>query len=248
MKKIGIVTGASSGMGREFLLQMAKEYPMLDEIWAIARRTELVDDLKGKVSHSSIRSFMLDMSSKEDLNILEDTLEQEEPQVLVLANAAGVGMSGPFAKQEKQEIQNMVLVNCNALTQVTYMTLPYMIKGSRIYQFASAAGFAPQPNFAVYAATKAYVIRFSEALRAELRKKGIGVTAVCPGPVKTEFLKKAYKHKKMNKVKQLVTATPRNVIKKAIKDGNRNRSLSIYGIPMKVTRVICKVIPESFFR
>ena len=102
-------------------------------------------------------------------------------------NASGYGISGSFEHQTEEDGAGMIHLNCEALTRITYLVLPYLRRGSFIYQMASSAGFAPQPNFTVYAATKAYVKSFSIALRQELSYQGIRVIAVCPGPVKTEF-------------------------------------------------------------
>ena len=140
----------------------------------------------------------------------------------------------------------MIRLNCEALTRVTYLVLPYMSRGSFIYQMASSAGFAPQPNFTVYAATKAYVKSFSIALRQELAGQGIKVTAVCPGPVKTEFFDRAYEQEEMKFYKRFVMADPKKVVSKAIRDARKNKAVSVYGITMKVTRIICKILPGKW--
>ena len=158
-------------------------------------------------------------------------------------NASGYGISGSFEHQTEEDAAGMIHLNCEALTRITYLVLPYLRRGSFIYQMASSAGFAPQPNFTVYAATKAYVKSFSIALRQELSYQGIKVIAVCPGPVKTEFFDRAYEQEEMKFYKKFVMADPKKVVRKAIRDARKNKAVSVYGMTMKVTRVICKLLP-----
>ena len=121
-----------------------------------------------------------------------------------------------------------------------------MARNGRIIQYASSAAFLPQPGFAVYAATKAFVLSYSRALNAELAKKGICVTAVCPGPVKTEFFSIAETTGTMPLYKKLTMADPKKVVKKAIFDSMMGKSVSVYGIPMKMFRLLCKAVPHSW--
>ena len=252
MKKIAIVTGASSGMGREFVRQLAERYPVLDEIWAVARREERLLELQKETGNVRIRAFSLDLKEEESFRNIAECLRRESPGVRILVNGSGIGISGDFMDLSEKEISDMVAVNCGALTKMTYLVLPYMKKGAMIYQFASAAAFSPQPGFAVYAAAKAYVLRFSTALRQELKKKGIRVIAVCPGPVKTEFLEKAYGKQEMSFYKKLVIADCKKVVSRAIEDGKKGRAVSVYGGTMKFLRIISRLLPEEvlagFFR
>ena len=140
----------------------------------------------------------------------------------------------------------MIRLNCEALTRVTYLVLPYVSRGSFIYQMASSAGFAPQPDFTVYAATKAYAKSFSIALRQELSGQEVKVIAVCPGPVKTEFFDRAYEQEEMKFYKKLAMADPKRVVSKAIRDARKNKAVSVYGFTMKTTRIICKILPGKW--
>lgn len=245
MKKIGIVTGASSGMGREFLLRLAEEHPKLEEIWAVARRKEQLELLQREVSGVRIRMFSLDLMEEESFQVIEKALKKEKPWVGVLVNSSGVGYSGLLEELSGKEVSDMVQLNCRALTMMTYLVLPYMKKGGQIYQLASSAAFAPQPGFAVYAASKAYVLRFAAALGQELRPRGIRVISVCPGPVKTEFLDKAYKGQKMPFYKRLFIADSRKVVSRAIRDAKKGKAVSVYGISMKFLRIISRLLPEE---
>ena len=136
----------------------------------------------------------------------------------------------------------MIDINCRALTAVTKLCLPYISSNSRIIELASAAAFMPQPDFAVYAATKAYVLSFSKAINKELKPKKITVTAVCPGPVDTEFFDIAGKNVKL--LKRMVMAKPENVVEQAIKDAALGNELSIYGRTMKLAHVAGRFLPH----
>ena len=133
------------------------------------------------------RCFAIDLTDASQRETLENELAARKPNVKLLVNASGFGKIGTVGNLPLDDETGMVELNCKALCAVTHMVLPYMSENSRILQFASAASFLPQPGFAIYAATKAFVLSYSRALREELRPRRIGVTAVCPGPVKTEF-------------------------------------------------------------
>ena len=163
--KIAVVTGASSGMGREFVQQLGYFYKTLDEIWVIARRRERLEELAEK-SRVPLRIFDGDLQKKKVYKKFCEALKEERPDIRMLVNSAGFGKSGAvteIAGEEFRSQPDMVDLNCRALTRMTLLCLPYMKKGSRIVNLASAAAFCPQPSFAVYAATKAYVLSFSQS-------------------------------------------------------------------------------------
>ena len=243
MRNIALVTGASSGMGKEFVREISKKYKGLDEIWVVARRRERLRELKKEIIGTRVRILPLDLMEEESFERLKMVLAKEQPVVRILVNASGYGISGSFEHQTEEDGAGMIHLNCEALTRITYLVLPYLRRGSFIYQMASSAGFAPQPNFAVYAATKAYVKSFSIALRQELSYQGIKVIAVCPGPVKTEFFDRAYEQEEMKFYKKFAMADSKKVVRKAIRDARKNKAVSVYGMTMKVTRVICKLLP-----
>lgn len=143
---------------------------------------------------------------------------------------------------EKTQLE-MIDTNCKSLTHMTLVCLPYLEKGSRIVNIASAAAFCPQPAFAVYAATKSYVLSFSRALRAELEDREIYVTSVCPGPAKTEFFDIA--GMSANILKKMTMAKPERVVKQALIDAKNKKEVSVYGIAMKTARVLTKIIPHK---
>lgn len=243
--KIAIITGASSGMGREAVFQIADRFSGIDEIWMIARRKGLLEELDGHVP-VKLRSFGLDLTKMEDLNVLKNALLEAQPDVKFLINSAGYGKIGYVGELEMEAESGMIQLNCQALCAVTHLVLPYLSPNSRILQFASSAAFLPQPKFAIYAATKSFVLSYSKALGMELRKKNIYVTAVCPGPVKTEFFDIAETSGEIPLYKRLVMANPRKVVKLALRDSMMGKSISVYGITMKAFHVLSKIVPHDW--
>ena len=263
-KNIIIITGASSGMGKEFAKQMDKKFPNVDEFWLIARRKEALEELAQSMQHPS-RVLSLDLSQKTSRQELRLLLKKEQPKISCLVNSAGYGILGPFNENvNSSDLENvavdsdftdeewmndqtgMVTLNCEALTAMTYLCIPYMKKEGRIIQLASSAAFLPQPKFAVYAATKSYVLSFSRALNEELRKRQIYVTAVCPGPVNTEFFERAEKGSDTLFIKKWIMANPSEVVKKALRDARNRKEVSVYGLIIKGFYFVSKVLPHKW--
>ena len=245
-KKIAIITGASSGMGREFVRQVAKGCRELDEIWVIARRRERLEQLQSKIAECPLRILVADLATMEGIERLRALLEAQRPRVHVLVNAAGYGMIGQVAEMSLGDSTGMIDLNCRGLTAVTQVVLPYVREGGHIIMMASSAAFCPQPKFAVYAASKAYVESYSRALNRELRHRRIRVTAVCPGPVATEFFGKAETYHSVALYKKLTMAKADRVVSQAMKDAAAGKDMSVYGWLMKGFRILCKVLPRSF--
>lgn len=229
---IAIITGASSGMGMEFAGQLDKSLGKTDEIWLLGRNKASLNELAESLRHKA-RAIVIDLSEEKELRQFEEVLTIQKPRITVLVNCAGIGSHKPFPEQSRAEIEAMLQVNILALTRMTEICLPYLRKGSRLLQIASGAAFVPQKNFAVYAASKAYVYSFSRALTQELRERGVQVTTVCPGPVDTPFLDRAYGNaSELNLLKKLTMAEPARVVKKAINDCRRGKKVSVCGLPM----------------
>ena len=248
MKKIAVVTGASSGMGRIFAKEIYRRYVNIEEVWIIARREDLLLELGNEMGMENVYILPLDLTKDEDVEAYRKELEMNDPQVCILVNCAGYGKIGTFEEVGFEHNRGMVRLNCGALTDVTWLTLPYIRKGGQIIQLASSAAFLPQPEFAVYAATKSYVLSLTRALRREVASREITVTAVCPGPVKTEFFQVAETGtgKKMKLVKKFFMASPEKVVWKALKDARNGKEKSVYGFGMKAFEVLAKVLPHRF--
>lgn len=183
--KIAVITGASSGMGKEFVLQLAA-YEKVDEIWAIARRNEALEQLKAQ-STLPVRPVVLDLCQNDSFEEYAAMLQAEKPEVKLLVNAAGFGKFGYSENIPLSDEQRMIDLNCKALLTMTRLTLPYLSAGSRILQLDSLSAFQPVPYITTYGATKAFVLSYSRAMNQELKKKGIRMMAMNPGWVKTEF-------------------------------------------------------------
>lgn len=238
MKRIAIVTGASSGMGRDFVSELIKE-KLVEEIWVIARRKERLETMSRKV-HGKLRVISMDLTQMSSFEKLEAVLAEEKPEIHYLVNAAGAGRMGKIRDIDYHDHAFVIDLNVRGLTCMTCICLPYMKKGSHIIELCSGSAFFPQPGFASYAASKAYALSFTRALRQEVKGKGISVTAVCPGPVKTEFFKAA--GSKIHPAKKRFMAESKDVVKKAMKDAKSGRELSIYGISMKAVHVAGKLV------
>ncbi len=241
--RIAIITGASSGMGRDFARLLAHED--IDELWLIARREERLHKLSEKIG-LRCRTLALDLLDPKSFTLLADCLELENPDVAWLVNAAGYGMIGKVQDISQEEQDKMVMLNCSALTTITRTVLPYMRSGGHIVQFSSASAFMPQPEFAVYAATKAYVLSFSRALNCELRSRKISVTAVCPGPVDTEFLQIAEEHEAVAAYKRFFMGESRRVVRRAFLAAKRKKEVVVPSLSMQMLQAATKILPHKF--
>jgi uncharacterized protein len=185
-----LITGASSGLGEEFARQLA---PYVQSLVLVSRRLDRLDSLKRELeslhSQLTVHVYGADIGREDQRLALVHWLPTQNVKVDFLINNAGFGDRGPFESGDWNKIKSLLDVNISALTHLTHLLLPSMTLGGRaaILNVSSVAGFFPLPNTAVYSATKAYVTSLSEALAIELRPRGITVTALCPGPIDTEF-------------------------------------------------------------
>lgn len=184
---IALITGASSGLGREYVRQLGRD-PKVQEIWAIARRRERLEALQELVP-CPVRPLSLDLTAADSLDQLRQRLETEKPTIRHLVCAAGFGKIGDIAQMDLSDSLGMIDLNCRAAVGVTELCLPYLTRGSRVVELCSTASFQPLPGLGTYAATKAFLQSYAKTLHHELLPKGIHVTAVCPYWVKdTEFI------------------------------------------------------------
>ncbi|MDR3552537.1 MAG: SDR family NAD(P)-dependent oxidoreductase [Clostridia bacterium] len=241
--KIAVVTGASSGIGRAFVLQLDADEPF-DEIWAIALEEDLLGELQKEV-HARIRPFAMDFCNRENLTRYGEALKAVAPDVAVLVNASGFGIFKTFEKTSLDRLFGMVDVNARTMMGMTYLTLPYMRQGGRIYNMGSGSSFQPTPYALIYGATKAFALSFSRGLNVEFRngRRGIRVMAVCPLWVKTNFFKMAVSDKTISYFSKWVEAA--DVVKKALKDMRRGKDVSILGFNMQMQVLGVKLLPAG---
>ena len=245
MKKIIVVTGASSGMGKEFLLQILDKEKNIDEIWAIARREDRLKELKEE--YSKIVPLKLDLTKMEDLLKYKEKLEKEKPNIIILGNCAGFGVFDHSENIPTDIKLNMVDLNVKAPMAMIDYSLPYMEKGSKIMNIVSCAGFQPIPYINDYASTKAFLLSYSRALNKELKYKKIHVLAVTPYWTKTEFFDRAIDDdKKKVVINYNAMYEASEVMKLAIKDLYKKRKdVSCYGFKNRFQRFLTKILPHS---
>ena len=239
---IAVITGASSGMGREFVFALDKE-ERFDEIWVIARRGQRLEELKTKC-RAPIRPLVLDLLKRESLETYGTLLEQERPHIAVLVNAAGFGLFGTFTEMDRDEQLNIIDLNSRALTGMCHLSIPYMSAGSRIYNMGSMSSWQPVPYINVYGASKAYVLSFSRALGVEVKDRGIRVMAVCPGWIKTEFFDHAVHDDTIKYYNRFYM--PEQVVAKALRDMKKGKATSVLGLPERLQVQLVKHLPTSF--
>ena len=239
--KIAVITGASSGMGREFVYAIDKEFD-LDEIWVIARREEKLKEL-GENCRANVRPIALDLTDRESFAVYKGILEAEKPEIQVLVNAAGFGLFGTFTEMDMDRQLDIIDLNDGALTAMCHMSIPYMPESSHIINLASNSSWQPVPYINVYGASKAYVMSFSRALGVELKKQGIHVMAVAPGWIKTEFFDHAVHDDTIKYYDRYYTAE--QVIERAMKDMRKKKTVSILGFPVRMQVRAVKLLPVS---
>ena len=186
--KTAVITGASAGLGLEFVRQLEGAFPEVEQVWLIARSANKLEEAAKLLNKVQVKILPLDLCSESSFAEFSAVLAAEKPDVALLVNNAGCGYLGNVGEGEVAKQTRMVDLNVRALTAVTHSTIPYMTKGGRIINVSSIASFCPNPRMTVYSSTKAYVSSFNRGLSEELKPKGISVTAVCPGPMATEFL------------------------------------------------------------
>ena len=241
---IAIITGASSGMGRQFVLQLSKA-EKFDEIWVIARRKERLEALKSEVD-APIVPVPLDLTLPESYKVYENLLAEKKPQVSVLVNCSGFGKFGTYEQIPLSESLSMIDLNCKALVALTELTLPYMKEGSKIVELDSLSAFQPVPYLNVYGATKAFVLSYSRALNKEVKKRGIRVMAVCPGWVKTDFFDRATATSDDAVTYFNILYEPEDIVRTAIKDLYKGKKdVSVHGLPVKAQILLVKLLPHS---
>ena len=241
--KIAIVTGASSGMGREFVRQLHK-YIKVDEIWVIARRKEALEALASETP-IPVRPIVMDLGQGVSFYKLITILETVKPDIRLLVNAAGFGRFGDFDAIPLEDDLKMIDLNCKALVAMTRLCLPYMHAGSYILQLESLSAFQPVPYITTYGASKAFVLSYCRACNAELKARGIRMMSLNPAWVKTEFFNHAFQTNNrvqyfnfIQEAKDVVAVGLRDLFK-------TKKDISIPGFGVKLQVLGVKLLPHK---
>ena len=240
MKNIVIITGATGGLGREFIRQILNEE--IDEVWAIARNEQKLSELR-KEHGEKVVPISIDLSEIQGIEQIKDMLEENKPYVAYLINNAGLAKMGRYDDFSIEEIDKTINVNCKVPVMLAQICIPYMRKGSKILNISSASAFQPNPYINLYASSKAFERSYSRALNVELAGTGITSVAVCPSWVDTELLQKEINGKKV-KFPGLVTAE--RVVKQAIKDAKKGKDMSVCSMYVKCQHVNVKLLPQHW--
>jgi len=246
-----LITGASSGLGAEFARQLA---PRASALVLVARRTERLEVLKSELERPglTIHCRPADLSDSAEIDGLVEWLAAEGVEVNFLINNAGLGDRGRFDTSDWERVQQMLDVNIGALTRLTHALLPTLKAqaGAAILNVSSVASLVPLPKLAVYAATKAYVTSFSEAIRAELRGSGVRVTTLCPGPVHTEFGQVAERNVNPDEVQPPdgLRVPAQQVVAEALEAVDRDRARIIPGWRVALFMALVTALPMALLR
>jgi len=240
-KRIAIVTGASSGIGAEIARHLPAGPDL--EIWLVARRQDrllaLAEGLRARGAR--VEAIPLDLQDPAAWAALENRVATSGARVGWLINNAGIGYSGRLEEQPVESIATLTQLNINALVIVTRRLLSFMDPGSRIVNVASGFAYFPVPGHAVYAATKAFVLSFSLALREELKPRGISVSAVCPGPVVTEF----WEVVGAEAPPQLLTERADQTARIAVAHAAQGRAVIFTGVLSRMASVLSALLPRT---
>ena len=242
MKNIIVVTGASSGLGREFVRQL--DAIGADEIWGIALEDGLQDEIQKEIK-TKFKYFALDLTKDESFETYKTALKQSKANVSILVNCSGFGKFGRYDEIPLSASANMIDLNCKAYVKMTGLTLPFMNDGARIIQVASVAAFQPIPYIATYGDTKAFVLSYSRALNVELKHRNISVTCLCPFWTKTNFFKRAIITKHDVVTNYTVMYDSKFVVEYALKRAMKRKELAIPGYKARKQVRMVKLAPHG---
>lgn len=247
-----LITGASAGIGRELARQLATRARMLVLVARRAQRLdELRDELRNRNAQLQVHTRVVDLSDKSQIDHLVRWLEQNKIEIDFLVNNAGLGDYGTVATSDPERDGRMIQVNIAAVTFLTRRLLPQMIERKRgaILNVSSSAGFLPIPGMAVYAASKAFVNSFTEALRAELANSGVTVTTLCPGPVHTEFGEVAKRPgRDPERGPEFTYVSIEQAARDALAAIESNKPLIVPGMVMKFVMFLVRITPMPIMR
>lgn len=241
-KQTAVVTGANGGFGKEFV-KLLIEQSEVDEVWSVARNEEKLRQLSQEYA-GKIRTFSLDLSERKSYAALEKTLQQSQVRVKFLVNNAGFAKFCSYDDISIEESLNMIDLNISAVVALGLVCLPFMDRDSHIINIASQASFFPLPYQNIYSSTKAFVRHYTRALNVELKERGITATAVCPGWMKTGLFDRGTIGAKKGTNRFSGMVTPDVVAKKALNDAMRGKDISVYGLYVKSTHLLSKLLPQ----
>lgn len=241
--KTAIITGASSGLGREFVRQIADVFPEIECYWLIARRAERLEEMAADLPEKTVKCIPLDLCDSMSFMTFRELLMTEQPEVELLVNNAGCGYLGEVGQVDTATQTRMIDLNVRALTAITNMAVHYMDQGSHILNVSSIAAFCPNPRMTVYSATKAYVSHYTVGLSEELKERGVTVTAVCPGPMETEFLSVGSIQGNSRMFETLPYCDQVRVAGGALRAAKAGRTIYTPKLFYKFYRVLAKVTP-----
>lgn len=241
---IAIITGASSGLGKEFLYQ-ANKWAKVDEIWVISRNEKALNDLK-LITNFKLRIIPLDLTKEASFDKYIELLKKEDPNVKLFINNAGYGKFGDFDKIDIKDDFGMIDLNIKAVVALTRYTIPYLKDGSKLLLVSSRASFQPVPYMATYAASKSFVRSYAESLYYELKPKGIRIMALCPTYVNTKFLLRAATEQNDRIYNYGKIYEPNVIVKRAYFELYRRKNLiSTYGFNTKFTKFLIRFLPDK---
>lgn len=245
MKRIALITGASKGLGLALTAAAARALPEIEEFWLVSRRIAATDAIAAACTRKPVRPVCLNLCDKASFDALREQLEEAEVEICLLINNAGCGFLNNVDESPAWQIAAMTDLNVRALSLVTNLALPYLVRGGHILNVSSIAAFCPNPRMTTYSATKAYVSAFSRGLREELREKGITVTAVCPGPMATDFLDAGNIKGNSKMFATLPYCDPEKVAAGAMRAVLQGKAFYTPRAFFKLYRVLAKVLPGA---
>ncbi|MED4141248.1 SDR family oxidoreductase [Priestia megaterium] len=241
-----LITGAWGGIGKELAYQFAKdEHPVILVARSADKLAAIGENLKSTYNIEVI-TIVKDLSREEEIQSLYEELKNKKMHVDYLVNNAGFGLYGKFIETALDEELNMIDLNIRALTHLTKLFLPDMVKRNRgkILNIASVAAFMPGPLMTVYYATKAYVLSFTEALENELRGINVTVSALCPGPTKTGFSDRAQLSN--SKLFQSGAMDVETVTKVGYKKFMKGQTVIVPGVQFRLATFIPRFVPRKW--
>ncbi len=242
--KVAVITGASAGLGREFLKALPDAFPEIEEYWLVSRSKEKLLDA-ARLVPKQCRVFPLDLTKDESYAKLSRYLSEFTPDISLLINNSGCGFLGDVGEGDLARQIQMVDLNLKGLTAVTHLVIPYMSEGGHIINISSIASFCPNARMTVYSASKSYVTAFTFGIGEELKSKGITATAVCPGPMDTDFIVAGGIKGHSKTFDVLPYCDPAKVAKGALAAASRGRSVYTPTAFYKFYRVVSKLAPTK---